>query len=49
MEKDNRKIILCVEDEDDLRENIATILDAEGYKVIEAENGQVAFNKFSNL
>jgi len=39
--------ILCVEDEKDLRENIALMLREEGYETIEAANGQEAYEKFS--
>lgn len=39
--------ILCVEDETDLRENIALILQAEGYNTIEASNGKEAYEKFA--
>lgn len=45
----NNKIktkILCVEDEKDIRENIAEILRDEGFEVIEAENGKIGFDKF---
>ncbi len=44
MIKNNK--ILCVEDEKDLRENISTILESEGYEVIQAENGLKAYNEF---
>ncbi len=48
MSETNLIKVLCVEDEQDLRENMATILQAEGYSVIEAENGQDGFEKFVN-
>jgi CheY-like chemotaxis protein len=38
--------ILCVEDEKDLRENIALILKEEGYTVIEASDGEEALESF---
>ncbi|GDX36433.1 hypothetical protein LBMAG18_09440 [Alphaproteobacteria bacterium] len=38
--------ILCVEDEIDIRENIAEILRDEGYDVFEADNGKNGFEKF---
>jgi CheY-like chemotaxis protein len=38
--------ILCVEDEVDIRENIAEILDDCGYEVFEADNGKSGFDKF---
>ncbi len=44
MTKNNK--ILCVEDEKDLRENMTTILENEGYEVIQAENGLNAYNEF---
>jgi DNA-binding response OmpR family regulator len=40
--------ILCVEDEKDLRENISTILESEGFDVIQAENGIKAYEEFIN-
>jgi len=33
------KVILVIEDEDDLREEIVDLMDLEGYRVIEADNG----------
>jgi CheY-like chemotaxis protein len=38
--------ILCVEDEQDIRENIAEILRDEGFEVFEAENGKHGFESF---
>ena len=44
---EERKIkILCAEDEQDIRENIADILRDEGFEVFEAENGKIAFESF---
>jgi two-component system sensor histidine kinase/response regulator len=44
---EERKIkILCVEDEQDIRENIAEILRDEGFEVFEAENGKRGFESF---
>ena len=44
---EERKIkILCVEDEQDIRENIADILRDEGFEVFEAENGKRGFESF---
>ncbi len=44
---EERKIkILCVEDEQDIRENIAEILRDEGFEVFEAENGKQGFEVF---
>jgi CheY-like chemotaxis protein len=34
--------ILIVEDDADIRESLAAVLEAEGYRVVEAENGRVA-------
>ena len=39
--------VLVVEDEQSLREPLVFMLEKEGYEVIEAENGQVALEKFS--
>ena len=38
--------VLCVDDEQDLRDNINIILSQEGYEVIEASNGEDAYQKF---
>lgn len=44
---EERKIkILCAEDEQDIRENIAEILRDEGFEVFEAANGKLAFESF---
>jgi DNA-binding response OmpR family regulator len=40
--------ILCVDDTQDLRENMNIILSQEGYEVIEATNGADAYEKFTN-
>lgn len=40
-----KKIVLVVEDEDDMRSAIAAALDKAGYHVIEAENGQRGVEK----
>jgi DNA-binding NarL/FixJ family response regulator len=37
-----QKVILCVEDEDDLRTDLAEELDAAGYRVLQASNGSEA-------
>ncbi len=38
--------VLCVEDEQDIRENIAEILRDEGFEVFEADNGKRGFESF---
>jgi two-component system response regulator RegX3 len=38
--------VLVVEDEQSLREPLVFMLDTEGYDVIEAENGEIAIQKF---
>ncbi len=44
---EERKIrILCAEDEQDIRENMAEILRDEGFEVFEAENGKEGFKVF---
>lgn len=44
---EERKIkILCVEDEQEIRENIAEILRDEGFEVFEADNGKHGFESF---
>lgn len=44
---EERKVkILCVEDEQDIRENIAEILRDEGFEVFEAANGKQGFEVF---
>lgn len=37
-----KKLILVVDDDEDIRESVVSILEGEGYSVIQAENGQVA-------
>lgn len=46
MSEEQKIKILCVEDEQDIRENIAEILRDEGFEVIEAVNGKLAFESF---
>jgi DNA-binding response OmpR family regulator len=41
-----KKKILCIEDETDLRDNIALILQSEGYEVFQAANGQEGLDQF---
>ena len=44
---EERKIkVLCAEDEQDIRENMAEILRDEGFEVFEAENGKKGFEVF---
>ena len=38
--------VLVVEDEQSLREPLVCMLEKEGYDVIEAENGEIAIQKF---
>jgi DNA-binding response OmpR family regulator len=38
------KDILIIEDDKDIRESFTFILEEEGYKVVQAENGQIALN-----
>ena len=42
----NLKKILCVEDEKDLRDNIALYLNQKGFDIIEAANGEEAYQKY---
>ncbi|MGD9637537.1 MAG: response regulator [Alphaproteobacteria bacterium] len=44
---EEKKLILCVEDEKELREDIAEELRSEGYEVVEAANGEEAMQKLS--
>ena len=46
MSEEKKIKILCAEDEQDIRENIAEILRDEGFEVFEAENGKMAFESF---
>ena len=46
MQKEQKIKILCVEDEQDIRINIAEILRDEGFEVFEAENGKLGFESF---
>ena len=40
--------VLVVEDEQSLREPLVFMLEKEGYEVVEAENGEVAIQKFQS-
>jgi two-component system, cell cycle sensor histidine kinase and response regulator CckA len=44
--EDEQKMILLAEDNDDVREGVKEILEAEGYEVIEAIDGEDAVSKF---
>jgi CheY-like chemotaxis protein len=46
MSEDKKIKILCAEDEQEIRENIADILRDEGFEVFEAENGKKGFESF---
>lgn len=46
---DRRPTILVIDDEDYVRESFTAYLDDLGYRVIEAENGQVGLEKFRTL
>lgn len=46
MSESRKAKILCVEDEQDIRENIADILRDEGFEVFTGENGKEGFEKF---
>jgi len=46
LENDKKIKILCAEDEQEIRENIADILRDEGFEVFEAENGKKGFESF---
>ncbi len=39
---DSQKLVMVIDDEDLLRQTMATILEMEGWRVFQAENGQVA-------
>jgi len=45
----DQKIILLVEDDEAIRSSIAQVLEFENYKIIEAENGQVALDILKEL
>lgn len=49
MVEKNLKTILCIEDEEDLRENISYVLQQEGYNTVEAQDGQEGLEKFLEL
>ena len=40
--------VLVVEDDDDVREALAALLEANGYRVIEAENGRTALQRLQD-
>jgi CheY-like chemotaxis protein len=39
-----QEAVLLVDDDDDIRETLSELLDANGYQVLEAENGQIALD-----
>lgn len=45
----NCKSILIVEDDEDIREQVITALEDEGYRTLAAENGQVAIDLLTSL
>jgi CheY-like chemotaxis protein len=49
MSEEKKATILCIEDEKDIRENIAEILRDEGFEVFEAENGKRGFEIFMQV
>jgi CheY-like chemotaxis protein len=42
---DTHGSVLIVEDEADVRESLAAVLESEGYRVIEADNGEAALRQ----
>ena len=40
--------VLLVDDDPDIRETLSELLDANGYEVLEAENGQIALDVLKN-
>ncbi len=47
-DSDRTLAILMVDDQDDLRDDLATVLRMEGYRVVTAYNGQVALDTISH-
>lgn len=43
------KNVLVIEDEKDIREAVAEVLELEGYKVSQAENGQEGLNRLNDV
>ncbi len=39
-----QEAVLLVDDDEDIRETLSELLDANGYQVLEAENGQIALD-----
>jgi len=40
----DQPLVLVVDDDSDVRDSISQLLDAKGYSIIQAENGQKALN-----
>jgi CheY-like chemotaxis protein len=45
---DSQKLVMVVDDEDFLRQAMAAMLELEGWRVVQAENGQVALEHLTN-
>jgi signal transduction histidine kinase/uncharacterized protein YqgQ len=45
---DSQKLVMLVDDEDFLRQAMAAMLEVEGWRVVQAENGQVALEHLTN-
>ena len=44
---DPGRSVLIVDDEADVRESLAAVLETEGYRVVEAENGETALRRLA--
>ena len=45
---DDEEAVLLVDDDPNIRETLSELLDANGYEVLEAENGQIALDVLRN-
>jgi DNA-binding response OmpR family regulator len=46
---DKKYLIMSVDDEADIRESVRTVLEDEGFEVVEAENGQDCLDKLKKI
>lgn len=46
--QDGKHVILCVDDDQDIRDTLRTILESNGYMVVEAETGEAGLKAYKD-